>query len=140
MAQATITITYDDVLSQQDVGQHSQWMYGTITVNAGTYATGGIGTAVASSNIVWGVADFPKVRNQVPKDVYFYSAGLSGTTVGGYAYLWNKANNSFQIGAAATVTAGTGPQQEEMTNGTSVPAAITGDTIRFEARFNKAEL
>lgn len=140
MAQATVTITYDDPISEQDNGQHSQWMYGTIAVSASptTYATGGLSGLATGGGIIWTVGDFPKVRITVPKDVYFYSAALSGSTVGGFGYYWNKASNTFQIAAAFTVTAGTGPQGEEMTNGTAIPANISNDTIRFEARFLKA--
>lgn len=139
MAQATVTITYDDFLSAQDVDQHSQSMYGTIAVSASpsTYATGGLGTGVTGS-INWVVGDFPKVFGLTPKDVFFYSAAASGTTIGGFGYLWNKANNKFVIMAATTVVAGTGAQQQEMTTGTAIPANISGDTIRFLARFLKS--
>lgn len=140
MAQATVTITYDDLLSNQDAGQHSQWMYGTITVSASpsTYATGGLSGLASGGGIIWTVGDFPKVRIAVPKDVNFYSAALSGTTVGGFGYMWNKTNNTFQIAASTTVVAGTGAQQQEMTNATAIPANVSNDTIRFEARFLKA--
>jgi hypothetical protein len=140
MAQATVTVTYDDPITQSDSGQHSQWMYGTITVSASptTYATGGLSALATGGGINWTVGDFPKVRVAIPKDVYFYSAAFAGTTVGGYGYVWNKTNNTFQIAAAYTVTSGTGPQQTEMTNGTAIPANVSNDTIRFEARFVKA--
>lgn len=139
MAQAVVTITYDDFLSAQDSDQHSQWMYGTIAVSASpaTYATGGLGTAVTGS-IVWTVSDFPKVFTLVPKDVLLYSAAPAGTTVGGFGYLWNKSTNKFLIMAATTVVAGTGAQQQEMTNLTAIPANVSNDVIRFEARFSKS--
>lgn len=139
MAQATVTITYDDPLSAQDSDQHTQWMYGTVAISPSpaTYATGGLGTAVTGS-INWAVGDFPKTRNQVPIDVIFYSAGLAGSTVGGFTYFWNKAANKFQIAAAIAVVAGTGPTQQEMTNTTAIPANVSNDTIRFEARFLKS--
>jgi hypothetical protein len=140
MAQAVVTITYDDPLTGgEDSAQHSQWMYGTIAIQVGpaTYATGGLGTGVTGS-INWAVGDYPKVANLVPKDVYFYSAGAAGTTIGGYGYLWNKAANKFMIMAAATVVAGTGVQQQEMTNATAIPTNVSSDVIRFEARFLKA--
>ena len=142
MANATVTVAYDDPLSGgEDSAQHSQWMYGTITVSASptTYPTGGLSSLAAGGGINWVVGDFPKVANLIPRDVYFYSGALTGTTVGGYGYMWNKANNKFQIAAAVTVTSGTGPQQTELTNGTAIPANVSGDTIRFEARFLKAE-
>lgn len=137
MAQATVTVTYDDVLSTQDRGQHSQWMYGTIAVSASpsTYATGGLSGLASGGGIIWTIGDFPKVRIAVPKDVYFYSAALAGTTVGGFGYMWNKASNTFQIAASTTVVAGTGAQQQEMTNATAIPANVSNDVIRFEARF-----
>ena len=140
MAQAIVTITYDDPLTGgEDSAQHSQWMYGTIAVqaSAATYATGGLGTGVSGS-INWAVGDFPKVANLVPKDVYFYSGAVAGTTVGGYGYAWNKAANKFQILAAVTVVTGTGAQSTELTGGTAIPANVSNDVIRFEARFLKA--
>ena len=141
MAQATVTITYDDPLTGgEDSAQHSQWMYGTIAVSASpsTYATGGLSGLASGGGIIWAVGDFPKVANLVPKDVYFYSGALAGGTVGGFGYFWNKAANKFQVQAAFTVTSGTGPQGIEMTNGTAIPANISNDVIRFEARFLKA--
>jgi|GEM_PF-4886176 hypothetical protein len=140
MAQATVTITYDDPLSACDSDQHSQWMYGTISVSpaASTYATGGLGTAT-SGPINWVVGDFPKVGNPVPLDVSLYSGATAGTTVGGFGYTWNKANNKFQITASSgTQTAGTGTVSQELTNGTAIPAAVSNDTIRFAARFRKS--
>ena len=140
MAQATVTLTFDDPLTGMDADQHSQWVYGTVVVSAGptTYATGGIGSTASSAAINWVVGDFPKVRNLVPKDVQFYSVALTGTTVGGYTYQWNRANNSFQIAASVTVVNGTGPAQTEMTNTTAIPAAVSNDVIRFAARFSRA--
>lgn len=141
MAQAIVTVVYDDPLTGgEDAAQHSQWMYGTITVSAGptTYATGGLSGLASGGGIIWTVGDFPKVANLVPRDVYFYSANLTSGTVGGYGYFWNKAANKFQIQAAFTVTSGTGPQGIELTNGTAIPTNVSGDTIRFEARFLKA--
>jgi hypothetical protein len=141
MAQATVTVTYDDVLTGgNDESQHSTWAYGTISVSAGpaTYATGGLGFLTSGGGIVWVVGDFPKVLTPTPRDVYFYSAALAGGTVGGYGYFWNKAANKFLIQAAFTVTSGTGPQGVEMTNGTAIPANVSNDVIRFEARFLKA--
>jgi hypothetical protein len=141
MANATVTITYDDLLTLgSDLGQHSQWAYGTIAVSASptTYPTGGLSGLAAGGGIIWTVGDFPLVANSIPKDVYFYSGAFAGTTVGGYGYLWNKANNKFQIAAAVTVVSGTGAQQTELTNGTAIPAAVSNDVIRFEARFSKS--
>lgn len=140
MAQAVVTVTYDDVFSEQDSAQHSQWMYGTLTVSASpaTYPTGGLSGLTSGGGIIWQIGDFPKVRVATPKDVYFYSAKLTGTTIGGYTYFWNQANNTFQIGAAVTVVSGTGASQTELTNGTAIPANVSNDTIRFEARFLKA--
>lgn len=140
MAQATISITYDDPLTGFDADQHSQWVYGTVAVSAGpsTYATGGIGTAAAAAAINWVVGDFPKVANLTPRDVQFYSVKPTGTTIGGFGYLWHKANNSFIIMASTTVVAGTGAQQQEMTTGTAIPANISNDVIRFMARFSRS--
>ena len=139
MAQATVTITYDDFVSAQDSDQHSQWMYGTIAIQASpaTYATGGLGTGITGS-INWVVGDFPKVFTLTPKDVLFYSAGAAGSTIGGFGYNWNKASNKFMIMAAIAVVAGTGPTQQEMTTGTAIPANVSNDVIRFEARWSKS--
>lgn len=140
MAQATVTLTYDDPLTGFDSDQHSAWVYGTAAISASptTYATGGIGTLASSAAINWVVGDFPKVANLTPRDVTFYSAKPTGTTIGGYVYLWHRANNSFIIMAAATVVAGTGVTQQEFTTGTAIPANISNDVIRFSARFVKS--
>lgn len=138
MAQATITLTIDDPLTGFDSDQHSSWIYGTLAVNAGNYATGGIGTSVAAAAINWVSGDFPKVLNTVPRDVMFYSVKPTGATIGGYTYLWHRANNSFIIMAAIAVVAGTGATQQEMTTGTAIPTNISNDIIRFNARFGKA--
>lgn len=134
MATATATVTIDNYPTGIDYSQKLIYVRGTVAIQASpaTYATGGL-------TLSW-VNEQLKSPLATPVDAWFYSAGAAGTTVGGYGYLWNKANNKLVIMAAATVTAGTGPQQQEMTNTTAIPAAVSNDTIRFEAVFQKADL
>jgi hypothetical protein len=140
MATATATITIDAFPAGIDNSQRVIYVSGTIAVSASpaTYATGGLALnwagLQAGGNYLFVES---QGSNLNPFMVWLTSAAVSGTTVGGYGYVWNKANNTFQILATtgALGTAGVSPTQEEMANGTAIPAAISNDTIRFEAIF-----
>jgi len=146
MATATATITIDAYPGGIDQSQRVMYVLGTIAISASpnTYATNGIpllfenavdpaGAKVLLPVAPTGAAGLGYV---VPAMLWLASAATTGTTVGGYGYTWNKANNSVQILASSgTQTAGTGTVSQEMTNGTAIPAAVSGDTIRFEAVF-----
>lgn len=124
-----------------DNTQRYTYLRGTISLSAGTYTEGGI--SINWSNLFksgGGNAD-PKVVPP-PFQVTFRSAGYSASSissqvVGGYLYEWNEENDSLQILTASGGSAGTGAVFEEMTNGTSLPAAVLNDTIQFEAIFAK---
>ena len=143
MATATATATIDAYPGGIDNSQRVIYVSGVISVSASpaTYASGGLtitwlgvsqGPGTGSSGL------FPLIQgvDAAPFMVWLASAATSGTTVGGYVYVWNKANNSLQLLASAgTQTAGTGTISEEMTAGTAIPAAVSSDVIRFEAIF-----
>lgn len=122
MSNAAVTVTYDKSEVYANVTQHSDIKYGTLAIGAspGTYPTGGL-------SISWIVGDTPKVVNTTPKDVWLYGAA-------GYYYTWNPSTNKIQIWTGAAAQS----PLTELTNGASIPAAVSGDTIRFEARFSKA--
>ena len=133
----TVTPTVNNFPAGVENTQHLITLRGTLAVSAGTYVTGGavISWLTALDAGAKKVLPFVQGAYLNPIQVSFLSAGVAGTTTGGFIYTWNAATNSFQISAAATVVAGTGPVSQEMTNGTTIPTAVTGDTILFEAIF-----
>lgn len=90
-------------------------VWGHIAIQAGptgTYVTGGL-------PITWtAVQGYP--GRFPPYNVTFFS--VAGNLA--YQYLWNATTGNIQIFAAA----GT-----ELANAAAIPAAVSGDTIRFEA-------
>lgn len=139
MATATATPTLAAYPAGIDNSQRVIYAYGTLAIQASpaTYATGGL--PITWYTMLQGISNLMlevQGSNLTPVMVWFTSAAVSGTTVGGYAYVWNKANNAIQLLASSgTQTAGTGTVTEEMTNGTAIPAAVSNDTILFEAVF-----
>lgn len=94
-----------------DIDMAHSWGRITIPPAPATYATGGL-------PIVWSsVQNFPGPF--APYMVRFYSVAGNGA----YTYLWNAATGNIQI-----FTAGA-----ELANALAIPAAVSGDTIRFEA-------
>lgn len=141
MATATATLSIYPYPQGIDNSQRVIYVTGTVAIQASpaTYATGGL--TLNWTGLLQTVTNLPIVAqgtDLAPFLVWFQGVGLAGSTVGGYTYVWNKASDTFQIGAAVTVTAGTGPTFEEMTNGTAIPAAVSNDTIQFEATFVRA--
>lgn len=158
MAQALITLTANQYPGGIENTQHLITMRGTVTVTASpaTYAAGGLGNVSGTQAINWqqvgngGIASSGsayenglKVQGiyDNPIQVTFFSvgnnaaSGVASLVGGGYKYVWNKANGTFQILAASGGTAGTGPVTEELTAGTAIPSAVSNDTILFEAVF-----
>jgi hypothetical protein len=133
VATATAIVTLDAFPFGVTQTQRMTVAFGTVAVSASpdTYAAGGLALSF--------VGEYPKTLNQVPKFVSIVSgAPAASGEVGGYIYLWNQSTNKFQIMAAYTVTSGTGPVMVEMTDTTAIPAAVSGDTIRFMAWFENA--
>jgi hypothetical protein len=120
MAGTTATITPYVYPSGYDNSQRMQTVRGTVAIGASpaTYATGGV-------LLSWKIEGI-KSTSGSPIQVTFGS-----NTGSGYVYNWIKSTNAIQIltGAAAQ------SPQTELTNGASIPAAVSGDTIWFEAVF-----
>ena len=140
---ATVTLVVDNYPSGVDNTQRLIYLRGQLIVNAGTYPTGGLALtwegALDSANKAINIPVGPAALN-APVQVSFFSNGVvanatASLVVGGFEYTWNKATNKFQILAASGGSAGTGPINEEMTNGTTIPGNFTSDVIRFEAVF-----
>lgn len=129
MGTATATLTIDNFPTGIENTQHLITVRGTVAISASpdTYAAGGLALS-------W-VNELIKSNSVHPIDAKFYSVGLNGSTVGGFLYQWNKASDTLQVLAASGGTAGTGAVGEEMTDATAIPAAISNDVIRFEAKF-----
>lgn len=96
-----------------DIDMAHAWGHIVIPPAPATYTTGGL-------PITWSsVQGFPP-SPIAPYMVMFWS--VAGNAA--YTYLWNAATGNIQIFAAA----GT-----ELANASAIPAAVSGDTIRFEA-------
>jgi hypothetical protein len=134
MATATATPTLDAYPNGIDQGERFIYARGEVAISASpaTYATGGLSLNWASLTGMDGGFQLPVSPTDLaaPVDVDFRSQ-----TGSGWVYRWNKANNMLQIMAASGGSAGTGAPEEEMTNGTAIPAGVSGDTIRFLAVF-----
>lgn len=121
MTVAAATPTINAFPNGIDNTQRMTIVYGTIAIGASplTYATGGVVLSFSGLE--------PIKSTQNPVIVYIESVSGSG-----YTYEWNKATGKVQIftGAAAQ------SPQTELTAG-AVPAAVSGDTIAFEAHFLK---
>lgn len=109
MANATVTLAAYDHPKGYDNTQRRQVVNGSCTLLvSGTYITNGI-------PITWG--NIAVLQNApLPQTAAFYTIAS-----GVYDYWWDKAHNTLRIRSGAT----------ELTNG----AAITADTIEFEAKF-----
>jgi hypothetical protein len=143
MAKALVTLTANQYPADVNNTQHLTTLRGTAAIQASPafYTAGGL--ALSWSGVTNGQKSVvPKVQGiyVTPIQVTFFSAGSSyygssGTYVGGFPYLWNKALNTLQIMAAAAVTAGTGPVMQELADATAIPAQVSNDVILFEAVF-----
>ena len=96
-----------------DIDMAHVWGHISIPPSPATYTTGGL-------PIVWSsVQGFPGTF--APYMVSF--ASVSGN--GAYIYMWNATSGNIQIFTASTAI--------ELANASAIPAAVSGDTIRFEA-------
>lgn len=127
MATATATLTVNPWPKGLDNTQHRAIVYGICALSAGgTYATNGIA-------LNWGKL----LNGNFPGDTTHYIVGqwgptqtqpqvaffFSTTAATGYSYIYDTVHNTLRIFNGGT----------ELTNG----AAITADTIAFEAEFLK---
>lgn len=118
-----------------DNTQRCTYARGTVSIGgSGNYVAGGI-------PITWTFDAGLKVVGN-PFQVTFFSEGYvynstASLLIGGYEYIWNVANNTLQIMALSSGSAGSSPAYQELGNGDSIPAAVTNDTIAFEAVFVK---
>lgn len=122
MATATAVGTENAFPNGRDNTQRRSFSYGTLAISASpaTYATGGL--VFSFANPVFDVA------TQTPIDVNIKSVSGSG-----YVYQWNKSTNKVQVFSGAAAQS----PLTELTNSESVPAAVSGDTIVYEAVFLK---
>lgn len=122
MAAATITATQDVFPFGSDQTQRRviQWGKFTFTASPATYTTGGF------------VPTYPvQINTSTPQSpIMVYVESVKGS---GYTYLWNQTTGKVQIftGAAAQSAA------TELTSGAAIPAAVSSDTIQYEAHFLK---
>lgn len=123
MANATATITLNNFPDDKDLTFNHITVLGTCAISAspGTYPTGGLPISFAGA----------PVGIDKPSWVEFMS--VAGGT---FEYGWNKANGTIQIFADAGGVAQAAPLVE-LTGGTAIPAAVSGDTILVKAQFRR---
>lgn len=145
MARATVTLTPNSFPAGVDNTQHLIYLRGTCKISASPdfYTAGGLALSWQGALNASQIKEFLRVQGTyiTPIQATFFSTatsayGSSGTYVGGFPYLWNKANNTLQIMASPVAEVqGTGPVWQEMTDATAIPAQVSSDTILFEAVF-----
>lgn len=122
MATALAVGTENAYPSGKDMTQRRFHTYGTVAINASpaTYAAGGLVFSFAAP-----VFD---VSSQTPIDLDIKSVSGSG-----YVYVWVKSTNKIEIytGAAAQ------SPLTQLTDGATIPTAVSGDTIVYHAQFLK---
>ncbi len=131
MATATATATVD-LTRRPDVSQRYFGVFFTlaVTANPDTYATGGLTLSFAVKN---------NPANRPPVLCWVWSEDPANGYIFGYQTGTTIANGKLFIMASLTVVTGTGPVCVQMTNGTAIPAAISGDTkLRAFAMFQSA--
>jgi hypothetical protein len=117
MANATATLTVNGHPNGVDNTQRQQILYGICLLLAGgTYVTNGIPLPWGAMLSATGGRFIPESNASQPQAAYFFSEGG-----GAYQYNYDQTHNTLRIIAAGT----------ELANG----AAITADTIGFEAHF-----
>jgi len=123
MATATATLTQYAYPKGRDNTQRRSIIYGTCAIQAAaaTYAAGGL--AITWSQIA------ERNPTTTPAVAWFYSNAPVSTN--DYIYVWNKSTNKLQIYTGAAAQTGL----TELTDGASIPAGVSGDTIEFRAEF-----
>lgn len=123
MATAIAVGTENAFPAGKDTTQRRFHTYGIVAITASpsTYAAGGLVFSFAAP-----VFD---VSSQTPIDLE-----LKSVTGSGYIYQWVKSTNKIKVltGAAAQ------SPLTEATDGESIPAGVSGDTISYHAQFLKS--
>ena len=123
---ATATITVNPYPTGKEQTFQNQHIYGTITVNAGTYPALGIPLNWASKDIQTDV--------QAPA---WCDIKTIGSGPGVYVYAYDSINNTMRILADSDLAAGSAPFVE-FTASSEVPASVLNDIIAFHAMFRRS--
>lgn len=130
MATATATATLDTTIPP-DVTERYFGVYYTVAISASpdTYASAGLTLNLAKAGVPASAKPvFVNVWTEDPADGFEYKFQRGSRIDNGLLFIM----------AAFTVTSGTSPKVVNMTNGTAIPAAISGDTkLRAFALFVK---
>lgn len=117
-------------LSATNMSQKNQDLFGTILVDASpaTYLAGGIPCSFAGFDGVR--SDYP------PLEVRVWSEPASGAPSG---YIYQFCRGTTLAGGRLSIleSAGSAAPLVEITDGSAIPAAASGDTIRFHAYFQR---
>lgn len=130
MATATATATLDTTI-HKDVSERYFGVYYTVAISASpdTYANTGLTLNLAKPGVpANAVPAYVRVWSEDPADGYDFKYQRGSRIDNGLLFIM----------ASVTVANGTGPGLVNMTNGTAIPAAISGDTkLRAFALFVK---
>ncbi len=131
MANATVTLTAYNAPYGIDQTNTRMYLHGLVAFSAspGTYPAGGLLPTYSPIKDQSGQAVLLPTINVNPDTMWIQSIAGSG-----YTYQYNKATGKIQI--FVTGSASQNPAAE-LTGGTAIPAAVSGDTIEFEAEWAK---
>jgi hypothetical protein len=146
--QADMLLTLNPFPAGIDNTQHLIYVRGVAKPSVTLYKQGGLTLnwfqlkTVSSGTSFTGEPIKVQGKYVLPIQVNFFSVGAGNyqngvytVVTGGYEYVYNLTNNTFQIFAASGGTATTGPVSVEMPNQSPIPAAVLNDVIQFEAVF-----
>jgi hypothetical protein len=126
MAEAVATPT---ITEPSDFTGRKEIVQGVLAISASpaTYVTGGIPCSFAGSD---------DIKSSAPPDtVDVKSQPAAGTSPSGYVYQFCPGTS--QANGLLAILTGAAAQSPltELTNGASIPAGVSGDTIYFKAQF-----
>jgi hypothetical protein len=122
LAAATVTVTSTDITQQNEI------VYGTIAIGASplTYPTHGLAMSFAGSDVI--------KSSSVPTEVDVWSEPAPGVSPSGYQYQYVRGATR-DAGLLAILTGAAAQSALAELSAGAVPAAVSGDVIRFKAVF-----
>ena len=122
MANATATASLNAFPNGRDLTLNHIHALGTITVAAGDYPADGIPLSFGIDGLI-------------PADTSSFVIGRADSPSSGFIYRMDSVNQTLRIFTTGTAS---GDPLNELTSGGAVPAGVTGDTIYFDAVFNRS--
>lgn len=126
MANATITVNPNNFSDKRDLTFNHVHIYGTITINYGTYPAGGIPIS------------FSGIDDLNPFTISWCEFQSVGSPPGLFDYMWDKQSSTVRI-LTSPVSANTGTSPfAEYATGLPIAGPILTDLIQFHAIFRRA--